>query len=215
MGKINFGHKIKLKLSLLILLLMGIFLSFCNKEAKHYYISEEFKSWCSFNKGSYWIYQNDSTLIQDSLFLTKDPSILDVPYRLDKGAPTYQHITILFMSQFFNQCRLVTGPGGLELLDMIIYSNEEPLGLVATPTQYFVPSWSNIPDGGYKTLVYDSTFTIGSVKYLNVVHTQFSYDGKLKKYNFSFAKHVGLIKFVFESSDSTVSWSLIRHYVVQ
>jgi len=87
----------------------------CSK-AKHDYISNEFLSWCYFNKGSYWIYQNDSTLVMDSVFLISNPLIGDIPRDQDKGSTTYQHIAITFSSKFYNHCQLVTGPGGIEVL---------------------------------------------------------------------------------------------------
>jgi hypothetical protein len=196
-----------------LLSIIVVFANFsCSKEVTHHYLSEEFKSWSFFNKGSYWVYQNDSTLNLDSAFINSNPEVIDVPKDQDKGAPTYQNIAFTIHSKFYKYSKLVAGDGN-ESLYINIY-NDYPVGLAAQPPKYFCSYFMSGVDE-YTTLTYDSIFFIGSFKYLNVVHTHFSTNELSRNYDFSFARNIGLIKVIIETPDSTVSWSLIRNHAVQ
>jgi hypothetical protein len=206
----------KLTFVLIFLISIGLFISSCKKEGKHYYISEEFNSWCFFNRGSYWIYRNDSTLLLDSVYLTKDPVIVNVPRDDSKNATTCQEIQISLKSGFNNSCVTQVGIDGTEIFGMTMYNNVSAIGLVAQPLQYFVPYYSLSGDEvSYQTLSYDSVFVIGQNQFLNVVKTKNIIHGSSNNYNFFFAKHIGLIKVVFETPDSIVSWSLLRYHAIQ
>src|SRR5450830_522384 len=43
------------------ILLFSLFLLYSCKSDRHYSISEDMKPWFAYQKGSYWIYQDDST----------------------------------------------------------------------------------------------------------------------------------------------------------
>jgi hypothetical protein len=203
----------KLTFVLIFLISIGLFISSCKKEGKHYYISEEFKSWCLFQRGSYWIYSNDSTMLLDSVFLTSDPLLIDVQSNQDKGSPTHQVIEMNLSSLLFKYCRIDATTNGDEIFWMSI-SNNNPTALWAHYPQYFIPTSNYTTIEQYKTLAYDSTFIIGSNNFSNVVQTQYSL-GTSDKFVFYFAKHIGLIKVIFETPDSTVSWSLLRYHAIQ
>lgn len=53
----------------MLLIISAVFLS-CEEEPDYYPIPQVLKDWAYFEKGSYWIYQNDSTLLTDSIFIS-------------------------------------------------------------------------------------------------------------------------------------------------
>jgi hypothetical protein len=209
----NYYFRYHSQISGLFCLVFCLALNSCKKEETHYYISEEFKAWGLFQKGSYWIYKNDSTFILDSVYLTGDPSVFDIPTNDSKSAPTHQEIELTLKSIFYSSCSLGVDIDGNESLGMSIFK-QNTIGLIAHPPQYFTSSFLET-NWTYNTLSYDTSFYIGTVKYTNVVHTKFVFTNLSKMYSFSFSKHIGLIKVIYENQDSTVSWSLVKHHIVQ
>ncbi len=54
----------------LSILYILIFICSCEEEIDYFYIRPELKDWGYYEEGSYWIYQNDSTLAIDSIYIT-------------------------------------------------------------------------------------------------------------------------------------------------
>src|ERR1035438_6211857 len=50
-----------------------LFISCSKQKGNHYSISEDFKEWTLFQKGSYWIYKDDSLNTIDSTYITGTP----------------------------------------------------------------------------------------------------------------------------------------------
>ena len=69
MSLINIGQTRKvLKWLGLVLSIYCILLMSCKKETEYYYLNEDEKKFGGFQSGSYWIYQDDSTFQQDSIY---------------------------------------------------------------------------------------------------------------------------------------------------
>ncbi len=73
-------------LKFLIILISSFLYISCEEEPNYYSIPQILKDWGYFKEGSYWIYQNDSTLITDSIYISsvtmfKDSIISDKKLR--------------------------------------------------------------------------------------------------------------------------------------
>jgi hypothetical protein len=193
----------------------------CTKEnPEHLYVSSTFQRWTVFNKGSYWIYKNDSTLVTDSVFLRYDPLIVYVPLNSSAYPPTAESITILFSSSLYSSSLYTNTQSkvdvnGIESFQMVFKSDSLffPWGLIASYSDNFEPiSLSN----HYKTLAVDSVCYIGPEKFYNVVQTQCTGNTIPEEYTFWFARDIGLIKVTFENGYTGVSWSwsVVRFHIV-
>ena len=72
----------------LIIFLVLVF-SGCKKEPSVIYVDEYFKEWSLFRRSSYWVYLNESTMIEDSSFISKDPQY---SYFGQEKAKKYEYI---------------------------------------------------------------------------------------------------------------------------
>jgi hypothetical protein len=192
-----------------------IFSGCTNKNPEHIYISDEFQHWTVFQKGSYWIYKNDSTLVMDSTFLRYDPSIVYVPLNSSTYPPTAECITILFSSSLYTNTQSKVDVNGIESFQMVFKSDSlfYPWGLLATYSDNFEP---NSLSNHYETIAVDSVYYIGPEKFYNVVQTQCTGNTIPEKYTFWFARDTGLIKVTFENGYTGVSWSwsIVRFHIV-
>jgi len=198
-----------------VCLIFVVMVSGCKKKnsGQHVYISEAFKSWTYFNKGSYWVYKNDSTLAIDSVFLSGNPQILEVPIN-DYDGSTIEVIGMPYSSSLINFCHMDINLSGNESYQITLNNDGSfnPWGLLAYNSDNFI--LVSTPNG-YRTLSVDSVYYIGQTKFYNVVHTQCTDNSSTKIYNFWFAKDIGLIKLVGANTNPSFSWSVLRYHVVQ
>jgi hypothetical protein len=200
---------VKIIISVLIL----VFSFSCKKELTHYYVSDAFKRWTVFNKGSYWIFVNDSTSAIDSVFVKAEPRYLDIPPYSSKDNFTLEWIELSYSSAFFSPTEIVLKEGGGETFYMHIY-NTSMYTLIASSADKFIPYYENINEGStYQLLSQDSVFYLGAEKFYNVVSTQRMFNGE--KWTFWFAKDIGLIKVSGENTNSDFTWSLLRYHIVK
>jgi len=194
---------------------MCLLVASCKKEeGKHFYISDAFKRWTLFNKGSYWIYRNDSTLMMDSVFLKSDPQILEIPYSNTNLGASHEQISTSFSSSFYNSSDILVDPDNSEHFRVYIDNDFIfiPWALLAGSSDNF-SSYPSLGDS-YKLLSFDSVYYIGAVKFTNVVNTQ-AYDGfSRKRYTFWFAKDIGLIKLIGYNTNPDFSWNVIRFHII-
>ncbi len=192
-----------------------ILLSFsCKKEElKHYYVSDAFKRWTVFNKGSYWIYKNDSTSVTDSTFVKENPKFLEIPPYSSQDNFTLEYIDMSYTSLFFATTRVRLNQGGGETFFMQV-GNNEISALIASTSDNFIPYFENINENiTYQLLSSDSVFYLGPQKFINVVSTMYTKNDK--KWTCWFAKDVGLIKITATNTNPGFSWSLIKYRIAK
>lgn len=199
---------------IILIILVFLFINSCNKEeTEHIRVSGEFKRWTVFPNGSYWIFQNDSTLDIDSVFVQGNPKFIDVPPYSSKDNFTLETIEMSYSSLFFSSSSQNVGQGGKETYYIHVYGNSI-IPLIASSGDNFI---SYIPSGNEdNTLMILSlffTFYIGQEKFYPVVSTQCSVSGK--KWTCWFAKDIGLIKVTGENTNPDFSWSLLRYHIAK
>jgi hypothetical protein len=74
-------------LFVLLILLVGFMLDSCKKQPPEYYITPDFKNWSCYKKGSYWIYLNEISGVQDCTWVTWDTNYV----RYYGGGYEYDH----------------------------------------------------------------------------------------------------------------------------
>lgn len=187
----------------------------CKKEEpEHIRISDEFKRWTVFNKGSYWIFQNDSTFELDSLYLKENPSSLDAPAYNSKDNFTLEWIEMSYSSKFLSATTQNVNQGGMENYNLRVYNNSAIL-LIANSSDNFLTYSKDEQNEGYvyQLLFHDTVYYIGPEKFNNVVCTQFVASGK--KVTGWFSKDIGLIKMTGENTNPDFSWSCLRFHIVK
>lgn len=203
----------KKSLILFVIILVYLLIYSCKKtEPEHFYVSNAFKQWTVFDIGSYWIFKNDSTLKLDSVHVKKKPEFLNVPAYSSKDNYTLEWIKMSYSSVFFSSSKIILQEGGRETFYIHINDNSM-YTLIANSQDNFISFYENKKEGStYQLLSQDSVFYLGLKKFLNVVRTQHTFDGK--KWTFWFAKDIGLIKVTGENTYPDFSWSLVRYQIV-
>jgi hypothetical protein len=198
--------------NIIVCILLLVLNNSCKKELTHYYVSDAFKRWTVFNKGSYWVFINDSTSAIDSVFVKVEPIYLDIPPYSSKDNFTLERIELLYSSVIFSPTEIVLNEGGRETFYMRI-NNTSMYTLIASSADNFIPYYENINEGStYQLLSQDSVLYLGAEKFYTVVSTQRTFNGK--KWTFWFAKDIGLIKVSGENTNPDFTWSLLRYHIV-
>ncbi len=101
-------------------ILAFILFTACTKtEYIHTPVTEEFKQWCVFQPGSYWVYQNDSTSVTDCTYITAMPewfveesgtSTENHGLGDQKVIHTYDVVRIRFEGGFLNSYTITSDP---------------------------------------------------------------------------------------------------------
>jgi hypothetical protein len=188
-------------------------------------LTENEKHFGVYNVGSYWIYQNDSTLIQDSVYVYSLSNV-DLGQQYDADIYSYEglssaahsvvdsNVSIAYtlratsdnaanLRHSFYYCCDTTQTSWsteLKIYDFGSRSVYEGTQLIAPLNQYIVNG--NSFDNVYKTKT-DS------------VHGIFA-GPDIASIELFIAKDVGIIKWTIKYvPDSTVSWSILRYHVVR
>ncbi|MBN2729996.1 MAG: hypothetical protein JXR53_12295 [Bacteroidales bacterium] len=177
----------------LLLLMFVVFIVGCNKPdpCEESYFSNDFKAYTFFPTGSYWVYQDTSSNVTDSVNLVYSNITLN-----DYCNATTEYEEILeqrFYSSFFN-------------------NGSPSLSVWAHASTYYNQS-QDYPMGVF----YESAEQIDSMEVNNVWYT----DIRAIKFSqgtaeFYWAKDVGLIRKVMPEahlSDSVVNFDLVRYYI--
>ena len=202
-------------LNILVGILVFMAIYSCKKtEPEHFYISDAFKRWTVFQTGSYWIFQNDSTLAKDSVFVKANPTSIDVPSPFAKDNFTHEQINMSYSSKFFYSSMINLEYSGQQATFYIYTYNFGSYMLIASSLDNFIPYYENTQEGSvYKVLSSDSVFYLGLQKFYNVVSTQHSFNGK--SLTCWFAKDIGLIKVVGENTNPGYSWRVLRYHIAK
>jgi hypothetical protein len=189
----------------------------CKKSSQpiHYVISDEIKQWYLYQKGSYWIYQNENTLQIDSTSISKDPSFWQDNFYKDDGSlgAITDHIDISYDGNVLQTCNIT--PGEVEI------STREA-------GYHKIAFLSNIEEG--KKLIL-SEYTYEYIHHYDslAIYNQYFHDVRQTRFssslnsngtdslalNLFFARHIGLIKLTQSRSGTDTTWSVIRYHPIQ
>lgn len=177
----------------LLLLMFVVFIVGCNKPdpCEESYFSNDFKAYTIFPTGSYWVYQDTSSNVTDSVYLL------------------YQNITLN------DYCNATTEYE--EILEQRFYSSffhdgSPYLSIWAHASTYYNQS-QDYPMGVFYENASDiDTMTVNNVLYNDVKAIEIS-QGSVEFY---WAKDIGLIRKVMPEaylSDSVVNFDLVRYHI--
>jgi hypothetical protein len=197
----------------LIILIMFVA---CTKEGHHYSISQEFKDYFLFQKGSYWIYQNDSTNSIDCTYLATQPSF-EIYKTGDhqKSDPSIEQYLLPFTSGIFKGFEIFTKTDSHNYLLFYINSEPDAFGMIdqlIPDSNYYFESR---PQGYFKVWPFIPSFDVNAITFYQVLNSRFNNTKEENTFNFYFAKHFGLIKLFGKWENKNQSWSLIRYHIVQ
>jgi hypothetical protein len=188
-------------------------ISACTKEGHHYTVSQEFKDYFLFQKGSYWIYKNDSTNGIDSTYLLGVPLHNIFPTGENKSDPTIEQYILEFNSDIMLNYHIETYTSDQTYIMMYIKDSTYAFGMISqliADSNYYLQFFA---EGYFKVLPTLPSIELNSIIFNNVLQTKF-YNDK-DSFNFYFAKNVGLIKIKGKWENKNHSWSLLRYNVFQ
>ncbi len=218
--------------SIQILLPFVLLLAFgaCNtgKNADPYYkISDEFKQYCLFQKGSQWVYQNDTTKGLDTL-KTDDlqsyvafhsPDNTAGPYSFDVVDMIYDTANrINFFKGSITAGNPTTGTGSMTDLYWLFFKNGNYLLAFAPGFPEGEEQRLGNNPGFYTNIDKLPNFDLNGKNYADVYHTQVKKTegtSDTVTYQFYFALHYGLIKWTRSVKGVTESYSLVHSQLTQ
>ena len=187
-------------ISIVLLIITGCFPKTNTDTITPYYtISDDFANYCRFETGSYWIFQDDSTLLTDTI------KVIDVVetkrFHNEKGGFNYQAVEIFTSSNSFDitKYEITAGSSEPELTTMNsllrLYKSDGSYHLVFLP-QYPVGEEVLMGDdnGNYTNIEILHTMALNSVTYQDVYHTRVVIPARNTEYNYWIAKYHSLIK---------------------
>ncbi len=194
-----------------------------------YYLPDNFKNWIYFKTGTYWIYKNDTTGIEDSIVVNESyndiESMIGInQYNESKIMYYYEDITMVSYSYTENIKYHESA---------FIYINDpHAIGISCTFAKWDItfgwPAYNNTLEFIYEPVlnsklgrtsvsaIFDTLIVAGKL-YFNVIQindTLNTLDGGYPTYYY-FAKNYGLIKKEIMETSEVVEWNLIRYNIVQ
>ena len=195
------------------ILLYFLIFSSCEKEHhSYYYLTDYAKTYGAFNIGSYWIYQQDSSILIDSIY------VIDLKHT-NWARPIDSDGDILHFESL--TCNLASSINSLSTHHIKVDSELSRIN-------YHLYNWDataqntegnlvKIPDQDWSTVMYHDSININGNLYLKVyeIENHFYTPYDYKRLNAFVVSGVGLLKWSMLKNDSTIeSWSLLRSRVV-
>jgi hypothetical protein len=233
----SFGRNLKstsMKLSIKIfLILVAIFIVSCKKETPYYQIPDYLKQYFVFQKGSYWIYTNDSTNSLDSTFVNNE--LHGTQGIGDDGRHLYSFdwIKLYYTSQFLKNSEIsysCPGPNGLSIAGIYTDLNGNILDVTTGPLA-FVDGWQPTQNIYSQNCLGNEVFTyqylpevvINDIQYDQIIYSKIiSIDTSLENSNYYvreiyFAKYIGILKYIETIRHYNIqrSWSLKKYKIIQ
>jgi len=205
--------------SLIVLLLTSGCLRDIDNSIPYSEISEEFADYCWFEIGSYWVFQNDSTLLTDTV---KIDNLLESSRLHNQGKSfNYQAIELFLANNSFNISKYELTAGSPETTSsnmnslLRLYKDDGSYHLVFLP-QYAVGEVVNmgVDIGNYTNIEILESYVLNSKTYHNVYHTRVVIPSKDSEYNYWIAKNHGIIKAVSTINEETTSISVTDDYLM-
>lgn len=188
--------------ALLFIIISVIFISCKKEDVTHLKVSQEFRHWTVFEKGSYWIFKNDSTQAMDSVYIIQGPDSYET---MPDQNVSREYVYTTYSSGILKTSEINVQEKSYEYFICKI-NNDIVFPLIAINGDF--PSFMvQNPNTEYTYISRDTVYYVGSIRYVDVIHTRYKYQDI--DYNFWLARDIGFIKIL--SSDSAFSWSLQRY----
>jgi len=193
----------------------------CRKHDETYYLTDNQKRYANFQKGSYWIYMNDSTLMEDSVYLIKtDGGFSGQQY--DGDVISYQGIGCSSKSLVDTNLTIGIGVGALKnnkahCSYSFDYCCDSTRTTWYVTTDFFETKYGDYFGRESAQLKWYQYFFLNGRNYTSVVEIRFlGYHPNLDSGTVFIAKDIGILKWQAQFKDSSSeSWSLLRYHVVQ
>lgn len=218
-------HKYLNPYSFYILLLPVIFfipISGCtDPEISREYLSEEFKSWGNFKEGTYWIYKELNSGVEDSCYVYSYDSLMQLESYPDEGEYFIEVIESRFISSSLQDSfKIWMNTGGL-FVNLENISSKSVGSEVVLKCVLVVPP--PVQGQSYNTgpidqvVTFDSifeTYSVGNSTFHDVVRANDNMNMAFNRRQSSFytARNIGIVKKVFPEVNQT--WELVRFSIV-
>ena len=205
-----------------LLFFLFIFLPGCKKHPDHhYYLTDDAKKYTAFQKGNYWIYQNDSTLITDSMYVDSTAHGIADQYNYDLDYTDYfedmgcfiktvtdSNYRINFVMSAYTEVKTIIGCEFYHSFAVGVKLDESGGGEQLSPR--LNPACLVGPFGGF--VVNGSTYTnVYDIK----TDESSAYDSSISRADVFIVKNIGILKWnVVYNDSSKVSYSLLRSHIV-
>jgi len=189
-------------------------------------ISDEFKSYASFDSASFWVYQNDQNLLLDTVKIVK--IITDKRFHVDQTSKPgfyYNAIEMFFNSSAigFSKAELTAGSKYDETTTMsenyrLYFENGRFLSIFTPKYPFGNTQLLGINEGNYTNIMMHDTLFVNEKKYFDVYETSVKdyHDGNDTVFmKFYIAKNYGLVRMSKSSTSITESWSLFNSSLSQ
>ncbi len=208
-------YEMKKKIKHITWILVAVILVSCKKETEEYYgycfeyISSSIKPYM-FKNGSYWVYENDSTHILDSIVVTSTTHSFFSPYPSKGGPALSVEYYKINLHDFFNSSDF----------DDFIFNSYINRNADANTASFGQPilftndtiGYSNCGAYLWDTLttlnIYGNTFN--KIKVMKVIADEQNYHYFSNDTYLYYSDSIGLIRKVIDLGSSTESWSLKR-----
>jgi hypothetical protein len=211
-----------------LLAIITIFSLFsCKPKTASFYVRQSLKDWGEFQAGSQWVYRNDSTGIKETVLVNNIQDYMEGGSdigRYDEQITVNVNSTFLYGYILGFDCNPPYATDNTsehtDKLELSFIYNHQPLNLLAVwsdePLNDSLPTpGTQVPPQSLFTEILNS-YQSDTNHFTNVLHTTLS---KLTayKYEFYFAKHIGLVHFTENNSWLNLhrSYSLISWKVSQ
>lgn len=185
----------------------------------YYTISTEFSEYCWYKQGSYWIYQNDSTLLSDTISISEvleskrfNPENIDYNYQ---AVEMFTNENIFLVSKIeLTAGDTVQLPGKMNSL-MRIYYTDGHYQLIFSP-EYPIGEEVILGEqlGVYTNVEVIANLAVNGNTYNDVWHTRIVINATNSEYNFYIARGKGLVKSVMNTDGITQSLSVLSSNLI-
>ena len=198
---------------LILFILSGCFNSNTNNSTPYYTISDEFANYCWFETGSYWVFQNDNTLVTDTI---KISDVVETKrFHNENGGFNYQAVEMYTTSNGFDISRYEITAGNFEAKQgamnslLRLYKYDGTYQIVFLP-QYSLGEEIILGDeiGVYTNVEIMTSFELNNKTYQDVYHTKVVISSTNSEYHYWIAKYHGLIKVTSTIDGQTSSISV-------
>lgn len=178
-----------------------------------------------FKKGSYWIYRNDMTGVEDSSYLYSTPTIEPSPY--SETGPIAHYLNCYFGGNFLYSVNVSYDwrASVYRLSHYYFTDGRESFrsdGSKSIISGNLEKGYSEISENGnfkYLVIGINDTLTIDKTVYNNILTTQFSrfhlQSGDTIRFTYFYDKIKGLIRFMKTAGGTDTTWSLVRSHVLK
>ena len=190
--------------------LILFFLAGCKKKERvHYTIADDVKQYGLFQKGSYWIYLNESTNQIDCTYVSQPPVFYTENLEGPEDEPLIDNIFVY--GPIFSKLWL-TG-------NYLFLENGFSIWAVFL-SDVKVGNNRIIGSSKYQCLKMYDTLSINGIKFFQVLHTKYAallLEGSIDSVinQFFIVPKIGIVKMRKACDQSDTTWSLLRYHVVQ